>query len=161
MRLVFSYIIYFLVTIGISSAQSSTSFSTLLSNDDPEIHFISTIGDVFVSSPVANNQILSQGYIQYEINYAVTIKEVNASKFIVHPNPSNGKIYISAKKSINTAIDVNKIEILDYRGRLIYQMEGEDSFSNLIIDLSNIDNGLYMIYIYLNNSIEVLKVVKN
>ncbi len=69
------------------------------------------------------------------------IKEISNIPFSVFPNPTNGQFQIEWKE-----VDVNKIEIMDQYGRLIYResIEGEQVSKSLEID---VPSGLYLLKI--------------
>lgn len=142
-------------------AQSSTSFSTLLSNDDQQIHFVSTIGDVFVTTLSNNQNTISQGYLQKEMDYVISITEERISEIILYPNPTSGKIYLSLNEYTVKDIDIEQIKVYDYCGKLISISNDLGSLSSLPeIDLSTLNAGIYMIHIYFGNTKQSIRIVK-
>jgi len=142
-------------------AQSSTSFSTLLSNDDPQIHFVATIGDVFGSTLSDNQNAISQGYLQKEIDYIISVPETDIPDFKMYPNPTTGKIYLSNDLKPGKSLNIEQIEIYDYSGRLIYISGYLGAITTLPeIDLSTYDSGIYMIHIYFNQKKQTVRIAK-
>ena len=74
--------------------------------------------------------------------------------FVITPNPNNGQFKISAPAGIQNAT----IFIYNSNGILVYQSTVESFPAH--IDLSNESNGLYMIKIQTENSVSVIKFLK-
>ncbi|MEN9522929.1 MAG: hypothetical protein RL065_1306 [Bacteroidota bacterium] len=70
---------------------------------------------------------------------------VSELKLIVYPNPSSNYIYFE----VNSAI--NKIQIVDLTGRVLYE-SGEKKHYKNAIDISRFCNGIYFIKAFGNNS---------
>lgn len=69
----------------------------------------------------------------------------------VYPNPSNGFI------NIQSSIQITSIQLIDFSGKLVYENQ-----SNLKgIDLSNVENGMYLLQIHTDNGMVSKKIVKN
>jgi len=161
MRRVIFLLLFFFQAIGLIKAQSSTSFSTFLSNDNPQIHFVATIGDVFISTLNNEQNMVSQGYLQKEIDYIISVPEENLPGFSLYPNPTSGKIYFGMDINPGTNIEVKQIEIFDYSGKLVYRSANLGSISRFPeMDFSNLDAGIYMVHIYFNNKQQAVRIVK-
>lgn len=72
----------------------------------------------------------------------------------VYPNPTSGLIYIENPNSTNM-----EINILSTDGKLIQSISEAESYSSL--DLSDFDNGIYLISIETNGVKQTKRVVKN
>ncbi len=78
---------------------------------------------------------------------SVGVDVVNDIKTNVYPNPTDGKVYVSAE-------DFVSVEVLDMNGRVV-KTSNEKS-----VDMSNFANGVYMFRILTANGTTNLKVVK-
>ena len=70
------------------------------------------------------------------------------SNIIVFPNPTNGKINV--QNLANSIID--KVEFFTEEGKLVFTKNTNDS--NVIIDVTDLSNAIYLIKIHSNNSID-------
>jgi len=93
------------------------------------------------------------------INLPLSIKHCDPNpehSIAVYPNPVKETIYFY----INNDIKIDKIEILDVMGKLIFsesvQIEQQHS-----IPLNNFKNGLYIVRVSTNNGIVSKKIIKN
>lgn len=76
--------------------------------------------------------------------------KVEGLKF--YPNPTNGKIYISAKETIQS------IKIVDTQGRTINEISPNKN--EIQLDISNTENGMYILEIKGKNSVSYEKIFK-
>lgn len=141
------------------NAQSSTSFSTFLSNGSGEINFSATIGDVFVTTFIEDNNILSQGFLQREINITTEIDELEGSVFFAYPNPTRERIYIGNSEFSSQDININKVELFDYSGRLIFT-ESDVNYTSFELSLNDYNSGVYILKLFINDTEQILRVVK-
>ena len=75
----------------------------------------------------------------------------------IYPNPTSSSVEIELS---NLDINILQIEISDLFGKIIKTEKG--STSRAKVNLSDLNNGIYLFRIYLNNGeVEVRKVVKN
>lgn len=72
----------------------------------------------------------------------------------VYPNPTNGKLNISL-----SSVESANIQVFDAQGKLIVTIK--DALNESIIDLSNVEPGVYMIHMNSGNSTAVHRVIKN
>jgi len=77
-----------------------------------------------------------------------SFKNTHENKSTIYPNPTAGQLNFSLN-------DILKIDVYDLQGRLIMQKKGGNS-----IDLSNIDNGLYLIKLYSKDNHQTHSVFK-
>lgn len=81
---------------------------------------------------------------------AQSVNDLDQSKVIVYPNPTNGMVTIQSDQP------VSKIEIIDFAGNLVSEKLNAKS-----IDLQNLPNGVYLIKTTLkDNSVKINKIVK-
>jgi hypothetical protein len=69
----------------------------------------------------------------------------------VYPNPTNGKLFVSAAQG-------SDITILDMNGRMLVQSEGTDS--EMSFDLAHIAAGTYLVRIVQEGNISIERFVK-
>mgnify|MGYP005662022261 FL=1 len=78
------------------------------------------------------------------------IEETLLKQFNLYPNPTSDFINIVGE------IQNFNIEIFDMVGKRIYQSKNED-----IINIKNLDSGIYLLKIIYNNNYESFIVIKN
>ncbi|MEX1191950.1 MAG: T9SS type A sorting domain-containing protein [Brumimicrobium sp.] len=88
-------------------------------------------------------------------NCTAGIKESTSESFSVSPNPTSGKILINYGNLTN----IESIEVMNSQGQVVRSMD-QLEFSHLEIDLSDLDNGLYMINVYTGSDRLTKKIVK-
>ena len=79
---------------------------------------------------------------------AIGINEVNACKVNIYPNPTNGMLFVEGEGIIN-------VEVMDINGRIV-----KSSAKAGAIDLSSLENGVYMVRTATENGVSVKKIVK-
>jgi hypothetical protein len=91
----------------------------------------------------------------FELSVAdVGIKNIdNVEEVIIYPNPTTNDLIIEGK-------DLNKIEILDITGKLVFSNHLISISSNQNIDISNLKSGIYFIKVITTQGEIVKKVVK-
>ncbi|GAB4202204.1 MAG: hypothetical protein Fur0023_07810 [Bacteroidia bacterium] len=101
-------------------------------------------------------------------NYILTKEKVSAvginssshqEKFIVYPNPATDYLHILSDMSFNT--DVN-IEIMDISGKIVDQknIQIQENLSESIIDISTLNDGVYLLIIKTNQGVFNQKFIK-
>ena len=81
----------------------------------------------------------------------VSNNNINNNRFKIYPNPSNGKFIVMTENNV-------KIEILNILGNIIYQ---SNNSSTQEIDLSFVENGIYIININSENERFTEKIIIN
>lgn len=73
---------------------------------------------------------------------------------IIYPNPTKGEfsVYLGNK-------DVDKVDIYNIIGELVYSKEVLDTDFSILIDLSSKGNGVYIIHLYTSNGVEKIKLI--
>ena len=90
-------------------------------------------------------------WIDFEYNGgSMSIEETLLKQFNLYPNPTSDLINIVGE------IQNFNIEIFDMVGKRIYQSKNED-----IINIKNLDSGIYLLKIIYNNNYESFIVIKN
>ena len=78
----------------------------------------------------------------------VNINEANSTKVSIYPNPTNGMLFVEGE-------GINSIEVMDINGRTV-----KSSAKAGAIDLSDLENGVYMVRTATENGVSVKKIVK-
>ena len=91
--------------------------------------------------PVITNTIFNT------IDYSVGLQESFADEILLHPNPATDQLFISTTMKQ----PVNCVMILDVSGRVVWEQNG--TWSQLIVPIATIQDGLYLVRIHTSNSI--------
>ncbi len=89
-----------------------------------------------------------------EVNSTLGIDTFEESNISIFPNPTNG-----ITKLIMTNITVQKISVLSLSGAIIFEKVNANQ-NEIIIDLSSLSSGIYLIYIKTNESMLRKKIIK-
>lgn len=79
----------------------------------------------------------------------------NSNSFVVYPNPTTSKIYITSKENVGT------YEIYNTLGQKVGEGAFNDSLNDKELDLSNLQNGLYILNLRGTNFNKTVKIIKN
>lgn len=114
-----------------------------------------SIYDTNISSPIANNTVLTSNRIVWTPS-ALSLDSVYKTKIAIYPNPSNGIINVQYND-----IPVNKIDVVNALGQIVKSIKLDASSSETLesIDLSGNANGLYIINVSTNETSSSYKVV--
>ena len=77
------------------------------------------------------------------------INDFQTSSFSIFPNPSTGSVTIEGE-------GVNRIEIYDVQGRILFEQNAEGRKQN-VINVSHLQAGIYFVRIYSENNVAVTK----
>lgn len=92
-----------------------------------------------------------------EPTFVHTVVEKDQEKYLeIHPNPTTGRVYISAQKEKGFHI-IEKMELMDINGKVL-KSYGE-SPTRFFIDIGDRPNGTYLLKIKTNIQTETFKVV--
>ncbi len=77
-------------------------------------------------------------HITYKVNFSIIngVEDNAADVVNVYPNPTSGKFYISG------VTGTSKVKVYSLKGSVVYE---NDKFNNDVIDLSNVENGVYFV----------------
>lgn len=78
---------------------------------------------------------------------------INVENANIYPNPTRGQFFLNTGNVLP-----KKIEIVNYLGEIVYQNLTPQS-SNLIINLSKHSKGIYFVKVFINENINVSKIV--
>ena len=76
-----------------------------------------------------------------------------AASVQVYPNPSTGLMTVK-----NTASEINEVQLIDLSGKIIYTKSV--SGNELVIDISNLNKGLYLLKVQTQNGSETIRIEK-
>jgi hypothetical protein len=79
----------------------------------------------------------------------------NSNSFVVYPNPTTSKIFITSKENVGT------YEMYNTLGQKVGEGAFNDSLDDKELDLSNLTNGLYILNIKGINFNKTVKIIKN
>ncbi len=81
--------------------------------------------------------------------------DLELSTFEIYPNPAEDKLHIDSKVSISDMF------ILDINGRQLKHLASEENQRSSIIDVSNLEAGIYFLKINSNSKRQTIKFIKN
>jgi hypothetical protein len=110
----------------------------------PESLAFDALGNIYI--PDFNN-----ARIRMVTNVAEISEIIEKNELLIYPNPSNNYILISSKVRSPQAIN-----ILDINGRIVLS---HHSRSETKIDVSNLDNGVYTLYIKDDTEVSIQKLI--
>ena len=101
----------------------------------------------------------TEDYLVKVSSSSVQINEISKSNEIsIYPNPTNGKCFITLDKNTDSRI----INVFDITGNQVFNKLYEKSNSQTILDLSSLNNGVYILSVSASNSaISYFKIIKN
>ena len=102
-------------------------------------------GSFVINNSGANGNITTKSAIANTPDATTLV--VNA-----YPNPTAGQTIIESNNSID------KVEVYSIAGKLVYSTS--PAANNVAVDLSDYDNGIYLVRVYAGNNTELVKVVK-
>ncbi|MCH2044008.1 MAG: T9SS type A sorting domain-containing protein [Saprospiraceae bacterium] len=99
----------------------------LITNQEEEIETAAESTQILITNDLSNVQQMEEGTLTLE----------------VHPNPSKGQFNLS----LNEASAVERIQVIDLAGRIVYQTEIDKNLLNSVyfVDCSHLTNGVYFI----------------
>ncbi len=120
-----------------------------------------TPGHVLVNETAGNTNTYALSDVRY-INFDITTlaekHELQACNFSLFPNPVNDYLNIKYQGHFNETL---QLVIYDIQGREVYKETINDKTAVLQVNISNLDNGMYLCRIYNNNNSISKKFIKN
>jgi hypothetical protein len=169
-----TYTVIFGLEIGNGSLIAEVSGSQIFSGDD----VVEGKDIVFTATPDANNEVIewyvngspqsvtdevfTYENLQEDINVTVefdliqNILENNNNGFSIYPNPTTGIINLTVCEAL---VSVKNIEITDITGKTIKNFP-IDSFSNFQINISHLQNGVYLLKVETETRVYIQKIIK-
>lgn len=128
--------------------QSSESRAAI--SADGNIYLIS--GTKALDTP-QNRRFLAINLVGFDPSLSLQ-EEISKSNLIVFPNPTTGILQVQTKVDFN----FEKIEVLDFMGKVVMK---EFNFKNDgLLDLSNLNSGIYIIKIFNDMTVSTHKIIK-
>ena len=85
-------------------------------------------------------------------NLCISINNISNNTFAIYPNPNNGVFNI-----VTTNNASNKITITDISGKLVY--ENNTNTNNILVDLNNVNKGIYFVKIFNEAGVKIEKII--
>ena len=92
---------------------------------------------------------------QIQVPYLVTVGQLTKNVFRVYPSPTKGLLQIESANGISPTL----IEVLNIQGQIVLSQKGTGFKDQL--DLSNLNNGMYILKFYTEQGIWHTQVIKN
>lgn len=83
------------------------------------------------------------------------ISENKATQVQVYPNPSNGELTVK-----NSNSEIQRIELVDLSGKVVYTKVFETNNYEVVLDLSNLKKGLYLMKVQTQSGFKTIRVEK-
>lgn len=136
---------------GISYSWLASNSGLVLSGS--QVNVTLSASTVFTVTGTNANGCVGKTTLTQNINNCTGINKYAASNGVrVYPNPTSGELTIELNSG-----NVSSVEVVDLTGRVILSNTGD---SKVNVNLSNVANGIYYVKIKSNDSMEVVKVVK-
>lgn len=134
------------VTVPVSAGTHTFSFSYQKDGSQKDGDDCVWVDDILLP---ANLQVVVE-----DINDEVGVSNYEISKISVFPNPASYSVNVQSESQIS------KLEIYDLNGRLV-KIENSISSGNHLIDINNLNSGVYILKLYLeNNNVKNFKIIK-
>lgn len=92
---------------------------------------------------------------QSDIISAVGIEELNSGVLAVYPNPTSNVLNVV----LDANIQAQSVKVFDFTGRLVME-QAVNAATAVKMDISNLDNGMYLVQVVTANGTSTHKVVK-
>jgi hypothetical protein len=132
-----SFLLFLGFSISLNAQQNVVTSGINISDSKFEINY--TIGDLFSIAESTTDYAFFGLQIPFESFEASSKQELPYTDISILPNPTKGLLYLSRNK-IN---DLTDVLIFDFQGKKLADFNFTDS--QLILDLSDYQNGLYLI----------------
>lgn len=127
------------------------------STDENPIHMYTAAGQYVVTLTVYSEcDTVTVSNVVNVLN--VSNEEFSTANVRLYPNPASNYIQL---ESLNGTLEVSEMEICDITGKMVRKVSVNDKFNTLEIDLDGLNSGVYMLKYRQNESLVVLKFIKN
>ncbi|MEQ8924446.1 MAG: T9SS type A sorting domain-containing protein [Fulvivirga sp.] len=89
----------------------------------------------------------------YVVEEVTSISENTNNNLRIYPNPASNRLFIESMSH-----EINKIEIIDAKGKVVYQDNPYQS--TFVIYIDNFVNGIYMIRLQFDNKLSIHRLIK-
>jgi extracellular elastinolytic metalloproteinase len=83
------------------------------------------------------------------------LNEKSTTSIQVYPNPSNGKLTVK-----NTSSEIQRIELVDLSGKVVYTNAFMNANFEVVLDISALNKGLYLMKVFTENEFKTIRVEK-
>lgn len=134
-----------------SNALSSSYFMTGTTPGSYNYQYITSNGVCPEDTSIVTLNILTCDYLELDESALNNIR--------IYPNPTNGNLFISATQGITDF----KVAIMDMNGRTVFSSENNSIINSdvISIDLSDVEDGIYMIRVFSDTEDAIYRIVKN
>jgi len=129
------------VSVGSAVANGQLQLSDMVINDD----------HVFIAYRDDSNLAGKMTVKKFDLNVPNSIGEIDIHNLSIYPNPVKSELFIEISD-----LKITRISILDYSGRLVKSI---NTIQNSI-DVSDLNQGVYILKVYTQNSVSNTRFVK-
>jgi hypothetical protein len=111
---------------------------------------------VYISINCVSNQASASAFLVDDFKVtssALSTNNFTNNTFKVYPNP------ISNELNIDSNVVIEKIEIVDINGRILVS-SNQNNTNSILVNTTDLKNGIYLLKIASNNTIETRKIIK-
>jgi Secretion system C-terminal sorting domain len=149
---------YFILTLFISASilsysQSierqligSTGFSVQLTTAGMDC----TVGEPLIAFSSSADNILSQGFLQPDIDGVIYVEDLENTFLLLYPNPTKNNFFIKTTGAIT------QLEMYDAQGRLVFSTDS--TIQNSVINPGDLAQGLYQVKITIDAKFYIRKI---
>lgn len=83
------------------------------------------------------------------------LSETKTTQIQVYPNPGNGELTVK-----NSGSEIQRIELVDLSGKLVYTKGIESNNHEVVLDISGLKKGLYLMKVQTQNGFKTIRVEK-
>jgi hypothetical protein len=112
-----------------------------------------TLTTTYTVVVTASNGCSNNSNVTINVSPCTGINEASLNEMTVYPNPTSGNFNIELNNGLNKSI-----QITDVNGKIVLSTSSLEDKIN--INLNHLTNGVYFVKIQCNNSIEIIKVIK-
>jgi len=117
------------------------------------------LGDIFYNTADIyfdfNPPIITNTAATEIVDDLLSVSEYGSDLFTAFPNPTNSKLTIKSKLSIN------EISIVDINGRLLNKFNVSNENHDITLDVDDLSNGIYFLKIQTDNKEQTIRFIKN
>ena len=131
-------------------------------NENPEITTLAQHRYLFVKENdgnlleiITSNDLVPENLSTQWTTVPLSVKEKDKKGITIYPNPTTGELRIK-----NCELRIDEIEVFDIYGRKI-NSKFKNQNSELVIDISHLQSGIYFVKIFTEQGAYVEKIIKN
>lgn len=112
-----------------------------------------TLTTTYTVTVTSINGCNNNSSVTINVSPCTGINEASLNEMTLYPNPTSGNINIELNNGLNKSIQIS-----DVNGKIVLSTSSLEDKIN--INLNHLTNGIYFVKIQCNNSIEIIKVIK-